>query len=69
MGSFALAPALRDAAQAIAEVAAGRSLADQLQGFGAAGDPPRAMLLDLTHGTLRRYGRVQAIVRALRPLA
>ncbi|HEX6296413.1 MAG TPA: 16S rRNA (cytosine(967)-C(5))-methyltransferase RsmB [Burkholderiales bacterium] len=63
-GSFALAPALRDAARTVAEVAAGRSLADQLEGFGA-GDTPRAILLDLTHGTLRRYGRMQAILRAL----
>ena len=28
-------------------------------------DTPRAALLDLTHGTLRRYGRVQAIVAEL----
>jgi 16S rRNA (cytosine967-C5)-methyltransferase len=28
-------------------------------------EAPRAALLDLTHGTLRRYGRVQAIVAAL----
>jgi 16S rRNA (cytosine967-C5)-methyltransferase len=40
----------------VARVAAGRSLADEaLQGA----------VLDLTHGTLRRYGRVQAIVREL----
>ena len=65
MGSFALAPALRDAAQSVAEVAAGRSLADELERFGAAGDSSRATLIDLTHGTLRRYGRVQAVVRAL----
>ena len=65
MGSFALAPALRDAAQSVAQVAAGRSLADELERFGAAGGSPRAMLIDLTHGTLRRYGRMPAIVRAL----
>src|SRR5688500_449895 len=65
MGSFALGPALRDAARSVAQVAAGRSLADELERFGAAGDSPRAMLIDLTHGTLRRYGRMQAIVRAL----
>ena len=64
-GSFALAPALRDAAQAVAEVARGKSLADELEKFGGAGGTPRAMLIDLTHGTLRRYGRVQAVVRAL----
>ena len=54
--SSALAPALRDAARLLAQVASGKSLADEsLNGA----------LLDLTHGTLRRYGRVQAIVRAL----
>jgi len=52
----ALALALRDAARLVARVAAGRSLAD---------DPPRAALLDLAHGTLRRYGRVQALVTSL----
>jgi 16S rRNA (cytosine967-C5)-methyltransferase len=55
-GSSALAPALRDAARHVARVAAGRSLAEErLQGA----------VLDLAHGTLRRYGRVQAIARAL----
>ena len=54
--SSALAPAFCDAARLLARVAAGKSLAEgTLQGA----------LLDLTHGTLRRYGRVQAIVRAL----
>jgi 16S rRNA (cytosine967-C5)-methyltransferase len=61
-GSLALAPALRDAALAVAQVAAGRSLADELD---KATGTPRAALIDLAHGTLRRYGRVQAIVRAL----
>jgi 16S rRNA (cytosine967-C5)-methyltransferase len=55
----ALAQALRDAARLVARVAAGRSLADESI------QTPRAALLDLTHGTLRRYGRVQAIVREL----
>jgi len=54
--SSALAPALRDAAGRVARVAAGHSLADE---------PAQGALLDLTHGTLRRYGRVQAIVRTL----
>jgi len=54
--SSALAPALHDAARLLARVASGRSLADQ---------STHGALLDLTHGTLRRYGRVQAIVRAL----
>jgi len=53
--SGALAPALRDAARLVARVGAGESLRETR----------RAALLDLTHGTLRRYGRVQAIVSAL----
>lgn len=54
--SSALAPALCDATRLVARVAAGKSLAEgAIQGA----------LLDLTHGTLRRYGRVQAIVREL----
>ena len=63
MSSAALAPALADAARIVSRVADGRSLADLLDSpehFTA-----RAALLDLTHGTLRRYGRVQATVRAL----
>ena len=62
----ALAPALRDAARMVSRVAAGRSLADELGRAAEEGmETPRAALLDLTHGTLRRYGRVQAIVAAL----
>ena len=58
-----LAHALRDAARVVARVAAGRSLADE---FGRhAPGPARAALIDLTHGTLRRYGRVQALVGEL----
>ena len=63
MSAAALAPALADAARVVSRVAAGRSLADELDGVDAA--TPRAALLDLTHGTLRRFGRVQAIVREL----
>lgn len=51
-----LAPALRDSARLVAGVVAGHSLADE---------PMRGALLDLTHGTLRGYGRVQAIVAEL----
>ena len=62
----ALAPALRDAARMVARVASGRSLADQFtRGAEYEADSPRAALLDLTHGTLRRYGLVQGIVAAL----
>ena len=66
MSSAALAPALAAAARVVARVAAGHSLAEELG--GPQSDDHRAMrgaLIDLTHGTLRRFGRVQAIVRAL----
>jgi 16S rRNA (cytosine967-C5)-methyltransferase len=50
----------------VARVAGGASLA---AGFERVADEgtltPRAALIDLAHGTLRRYGRVQAIVREL----
>ena len=57
-----LAQALRDAARIVARVAGGRSLADE---FGAYAGPARAALIDLSHGTLRRYGRVQSLVGEL----
>ena len=60
-----LAGALRDAAPLVARVAQGRSLADELARVPEEGDTPRAALIDLTHGTLRAYGRVQFLVRAL----
>jgi len=58
-----LAPALAGAARAVAGVAAGRSLADAMErrAENAAG----GALADLCYNTLRRYGRVQALVRAL----
>jgi 16S rRNA (cytosine967-C5)-methyltransferase len=63
---IALATALRDAATIVARVAAGASLAAEFERFAEEGiATPRAALIDLTHGTLRRYGRVQAIVRQL----
>ena len=65
-GARTLAPALRDAARMVARVADGRSLADQ---WSARDDTmaqtSRGALLDLTHGTLRLYGKVQAIVSSL----
>src|SRR5262245_1495671 len=62
----ALAPTLRDAAGLVERVASGRSLADEFgRAADEAGPTARAALLDLTHGTLRRYGRAQAIVAAL----
>ena len=61
-----LALALREAAQIVARVASGTSLAAEFERIAEeSSDSPRAALIDLTHGTLRRYGRVQAIVRQL----
>ena len=56
----ALAPALAEAARASARVAAGRSLEEPSEQQAA-----RSAVLDLCYGTLRRYGRVQALLRAL----
>ena len=66
MSAHALAGALRDAARMVARVAAGRSLAAEFERVAEdAAETPRGALIDLTHGTLRRYGRVQRIVREL----
>ena len=62
----ALAAALRHAAPMVERVASGVSLAAQFERLAEESvEPPRSALIDLTHGTLRRYGRVQAIVRQL----
>ena len=59
-----LAEALVAAAAAVARVAAGRSLSAELEAVDR--DPgARAAQVDLCYGTLRRYGRSQAIVAAL----
>ena len=64
--SPSLAAVLRDAAALVARVAAGRSLSSELDRRTAgAGTALRPALLDLCHGTLRRYGRLQAIVSLL----
>jgi 16S rRNA (cytosine967-C5)-methyltransferase len=55
-----LAPALAEAARALARVAAGSSL-DDVVARGSA----QAALLDICYTTLRAYGRVQALVRML----
>jgi 16S rRNA (cytosine967-C5)-methyltransferase len=66
VSAHALAGALRDAARMVARVAAGRSLAAEFERVAEdAAETPRGALIDLTHGTLRRYGRVQRIVREL----
>jgi thiamine monophosphate kinase len=57
-----LAEELAQAARIVARVAAGASLAGE---WGRISGDSRAALIDLTHGTLRRYGRVQAIVALL----
>jgi len=59
--SATLAEQLAEAARMVARVAAGASLADEMQRVRES----RPALIDLTHGCLRRYGRVQAIVAAL----
>lgn len=55
-----LAPALAEAARAVARVASGRSLDAPLEVREG-----RAAVLDLSFGTLRSYGRVQALVQTL----
>jgi 16S rRNA (cytosine967-C5)-methyltransferase len=61
-----LAESLAAAAELVARVAGGRSLAPAFdQGSERKDTLRRAALLDLCHGTLRRYGRMQAIVAAL----
>src|SRR5262245_26101944 len=56
--SATLAVQLAEAARIVAQVATGHSLAEVM-------DARHGALIDLTHGTLRRYGRVQAIVAHL----
>jgi 16S rRNA (cytosine967-C5)-methyltransferase len=60
-----LASSMAQAAGIIASVAAGRSVSTGLERASEEPDASRASLLDLTHGTLRRYGRVQALTRIL----
>ncbi len=63
-GPAPLSRSLHEAATVVARVAAGRSLADEFPRAGEEGSR-RPALLDLVHGTLRRYGRAQAIVDGL----
>lgn len=66
MSSPILARSLGDAAALIAQVAAGKSLAGEFRRIEAlAPETSRSALLDLTHGTLRRYGRAQRLVQLL----
>jgi 16S rRNA (cytosine967-C5)-methyltransferase len=59
-----LADSLRAAAIHVAQVASGRSISPILE-RGEESGVSRAALIDLCFGTLRRYGRVQAIVKML----
>ena len=61
--SATLAVQLAEGARIVARVAAGKSLTDEIGRLTDLGS--RSALIDLTHGTLRRYGRVQAIVASL----
>jgi len=64
--SAELAPALAAAARTVAGVAAGRSLSDAMERRAEhQADSMRGAQTDLCYGTLRSYGRVQAIVGAL----
>jgi len=64
--SAELAPALCGASKIVARIAAGKSFAEERLALeGVPRDSARAALVDIVHGTLRRYGRVQAIARAL----
>jgi 16S rRNA (cytosine967-C5)-methyltransferase len=61
-----LADSLQAAAIQVAQVASGRSLSAILERtLDERTGPARAALIDLCFGTLRRYGRVQAIVKML----
>ena len=66
LSAVPLASVLHAATRVVARVARGKSLSAEMEraadeGFAA----PRAALIDVTHETLRRYGRSQAIVRSL----
>jgi 16S rRNA (cytosine967-C5)-methyltransferase len=65
IGTPPLAKLLCEAAQLVAAVAMGRSLTSELDRSARESELPRAALIDLTHGTLRRFGRVQAIEQQL----
>jgi 16S rRNA (cytosine967-C5)-methyltransferase len=60
-----LAESLAAAATLVARVAAGRSLSAEIERAGSEAAEARGALIDLCYGTLRRYGRSQALVKAL----
>jgi len=65
LGTPPLAELLCETTRLVAAVASGRSLTGELERAAEEGDLPRAALIDLAHGTLRRFGRVQALERQL----
>ena len=60
-----LAESLAAAAAIVARVAAGRSLTIETERNNAEAGESRAAVRDICYGTLRRYGRSQALVRTL----
>jgi len=60
-----LSEVLVEAASVVGRVASGRSLAPHFDAEGRLDRSGRAALVELVYATLRRYGRVQAIVRLL----
>jgi len=66
LGAPPLAKLICETTRLVAAVASGRSLAGELERAAEEGEVPRAALIDLTHGTLRRFGRVQALERQLK---
>src|SRR5690349_3710695 len=60
-----LAAELAQAARMVSRVSGGKSLSEQFEDYPGVAHTSRGALIDLTHGTLRRYGRVQAIVQEL----
>ena len=60
-----LAESFAAAAAIVARVAAGRSLSAEMERSATEPSETRAAITDLCYGTLRRYGRSQALVREL----
>jgi len=59
-----LAHSISQASRIVARVIAGGSLADEADSFAAAGSA-RGAVMDLVHGTLRRYGRGSRVISIL----
>jgi 16S rRNA (cytosine967-C5)-methyltransferase len=60
-----LAESLAAAAAIVARVASGRSLSAEMERASAEASEVRPAITDFCYGTLRRYGRAQALVREL----